>query len=218
VSVPFLWVIRNYHLTKHFPVLAVGGQHFMWSSHNEHIYEVYQRRESPDIIGHDPRYPMEPLIKVSDFFKISPTEQVKLGNQCSNVVRSWITGNKCQVLKYSFLKLKRFLSWELVFQKADLPLQNLRVFVYSFTEAPITIFGWMGLAILFLKKKKTALFFAAVTIGFVLIHVISLFGSRHKIPLDALFITLMPLAVHCLYSKIENLSKRIVKAYTIYHI
>ncbi len=211
-SIPSLWILRNYRLTHQFPVLAVGGQHFMWHAHNEHVYKVYQRRESTDIIGRDHRYPMEPVIKVSDFFNISPTEQVKLGNQCSNIVRRWVTSNKWQVLEYSFLKLKRFLSWEFVFQEADLPSHDLRISVYRFTEAPITIFGWMGLAILFLRKKETAFFFAAVTVGFILIHVISLFGSRHKIPLDTLFITLMPLSVYYLYNTIENLTKRIAKA------
>lgn len=212
VSVPFLWVIRNYHLTKHFPVLAVGGQHFMWHAHNEHIYNVLERKESPDLIGSDPRYPMIPCIKVSDFFKIDPTEQVELSKLCSQSVRSWLSNHKYEVLKYSLLKLKLFLMWEYVPGAIGHSHQSLRLLIYKITNAPVTILGWLGVMILLLKRNKFGYFIACVAIGFVMIHVISIVTSRHKIPLDALFITLMPLAVYYLYSTTKNLSKRIAKA------
>lgn len=195
VSIPFGWVLRNYHLTGHFPVFSVGGQHFMWYAHNEHIYKVLQRNESPDIIGNNPRYPIVPPISTTDFFTRSPAEQVRLGNYCSDRVRTWISSHKIEVVKYSLLKLKRFLSWEKFPAKIGQPYQDLRILIYKLINAPVTLLGWLGVIILCLKRNKMAYFIAAAAIGFVLMHVIAIGGSRHKIPLDALLISFMPFTI-----------------------
>ena len=210
--IPFLWVVRNYHLTKSFPILTVGANHFMWYGHNEHIYEVLKNKESPDLIGIDPRYPMNPNFKVRDFFKINSVEQVQLSEKCGSIAKNWISQNKSEVVKYTFLKLKRFLSWEYGIKKQKVRFQSLRILMYRFTNAPITIFGWIGVLILFLKKRDISVFFIVIIIGFISIHIMTLSGSRHKIPLDALFITVIPLAIHYLYNKFLILKTQIVKA------
>jgi hypothetical protein len=209
--IPFLWLIRNYHLTEEFPIFAVGAEDYMWHAHNKHVYNVYCRGESTDLIGIDPRYPMEPAIKSSDFFKISPLEQAKLGQYCSEQVRLWVKNNKLEVIKYTFLKLKRFISWEYYPFEINLPFKSQWLWIYRLTNGPITIFGWIGLVILFFKIRRIAVFFTVVIIGFIFLHVISLFASRHKIPLDALFISLIPLSISYIYSKIKKIRISIVK-------
>ena len=204
-SIPFLWMLRNYKLTHQFPILAVGGQHWMWFAHNEHIGKVLRRNESPDLIGGNPRYPMTPNIKVSDFFKIGMTEQIELSKLCSESVESWLPNHKYEVLKYSLLKLKRFLMWEYVPKAIDQPHQSLRLLIYKITNAPLTILGWLGVIILLMKRNNYAYFIAFVAIGFVMVHVISIVTSRHKVPLDALFCALIPFAIQYLYSAILNL-------------
>jgi hypothetical protein len=209
--VPFLWAIRNYSLTNQFPILSVGGSHFMWYGHNEHISEVLKKNESPDIIGYDPRYSMNPNITVNDFFGSNPTRQAEFGNYCLKRALSFIKNNKYEVLKYSFSKLKLFLSWEYFPANVNQPYQKLRLLVYKLMNAPITILGWFGLMILLLKKNKSSYFLTIFIVGFILIHMISLPGSRHKIPLDALFISLIPLSISYIYSKIKKIRISIVK-------
>jgi len=204
-SIPCLWILRNYNLTKKFPILALGGQHWMWHAHNEHILNVLRRNESPDIIGRDPRYPMTPNIKVSDFFTVGPLEQIERSKLCADSVKSWVPNHKYEVLKYSLLKLKLFLMWEYVPGAIDQSHQSLRLLIYKIINAPVTILGWLGVMILLLKRNKFGYFIACVTIGFVMIHVISIVTSRHKIPLDALFCALIPFSIHYLYSAILKL-------------
>ena len=200
-SIPSLWILRNYRLTHQFPILAVGGQHFMWHAHNEHIGKVLQRNESPDLIGGDPRYPMAQRIKVSDFFKITPVEQVELAKSCSQSVRSWLSNNRVELLKYSLLKLKRFLMWEYCPGEIGHSHHSLRLLMYKISNGPITILGWLGVIILLLKRNKFGCFIALASIGFVMIHVISIVTSRHKVPLDALFCALLPFSIYYLYNR-----------------
>jgi len=206
------WVLRNYLVTKQFPIYAVGGQHYMWYSHNEHIYNILRRSENPDILSYDPRYPMSPRIKVSEFFEISPTKQVELANSCSSIAKKWVRDNKAEVLKYSLYKLGLFLSWEYMPKRPSIQYHNLRLLVHRLTNAPIVILGWIGLILLFFRRWETAVYILVITAVFIFVHVTSVFDSRHKIPLDALFITLMPLSVYYLHSTTKDLSKRIAKA------
>jgi len=127
-------------------------------------------------------------------------------------VKNWVRDNKAEVLKYSLYKLGLFLSWEYMPKKPSIQYHNLRILVHRLTNAPIVILGWIGLILLFFRRWEMAVYLLVVATAFIFIHVISVFDSRHKIPLDALFITLMPLAVYYLYSTTKNLSKRIAKA------
>jgi len=206
-SIPSLWIMRNYNLTQQFPIFALGGKHWMWFAHNEHIGKVLRRNESPDLVESDPRYPMTPNIKVSDFFTVGPTEQIELSKLCSESVKSWLSMHKYEVLKYSLLKLKLFLVWEYVPKAIDQSHQSLRLLIYKITNGPLTILGWLGVIILLLKRNKFAYFIAFVAIGFVMAHVISIVTSRHKIPLDALFCTLIPFSIHYFYNAILNSRK-----------
>jgi hypothetical protein len=206
-SIPFVWILRNYNLTNEFPVMSVGGAHFMWYSHNKHILKIIQRGESADLIGVDERYPLEKNIRVSDFFRASPIEQVKLAEFCSKSVKLWTSNNKYEVFKYSLYKIRRFLIWEYAPREGDFSLHNIRVLVYTITNAPIVILGWFGIVIILLKRNKYSWFIAAASVGFVAIHVMSIGGSRHKIPLDALFCALLPFSIYYLYNTVLNLRK-----------
>jgi 4-amino-4-deoxy-L-arabinose transferase-like glycosyltransferase len=192
---PGLWIIRNYKISGYFPVLSVAGQHFMWYGHNAHIYKILEQRESPDLVGIDPRYPMQPNFKVIDFFVLSPAKQVELGKRCSEIVAKWIKNNKQIVLDYTVLKLKMFLSWKYDIESQNAPFQKARTLIYMITTAPILIFGWAGAILLFFRKRRIALFLFIIFAGFIFTHVLTNFESRHKIPYFALLITTIPLTI-----------------------
>jgi len=203
ILIPFIWILRNYGISGRFPVLSVAGQHFMWYGHNEHIYNILKRRESPDQVGGDHRYPMQPNFKVIDFFKVAPEKQIELAERCMNIVKKWISNNKSEVKQYTLLKLKRFMSWEYDIQNQEIPFQRTRILIYRITTAPIIIFGWLGVFLLFFKRKDIAFYLLTVIIGFISIHIFSNFESRHKIPFFAILMTIIPVTIQylCLIAK-----------------
>jgi 4-amino-4-deoxy-L-arabinose transferase-like glycosyltransferase len=185
--IPLAWTYRNYELTGDFPVLAVGGQHALWYSHNEHVGGIYERGESPDRVGRDPRYPMYPNYAVSSFFGVEPKEQLALANECSNKARIWVSDHPREVLVYTILKLGCFLNPDYVIRQQENSLQSLRIWVHRATSTPITLLGWFGIMIAIRRDRAVGSFLLLVAGAFVAMHVIAIFGSRHKIPLEAVF-------------------------------
>ena len=209
IMIPLSWTVRNYLITDEFPVFAVGGSHIMWQSHNQHIYQIYQRGESPDEVGRDIRYPMTPNVKVSDFFQIGPKEQVRLGRTCSAQVSAWIYDHPSEVFQYSVLKLKTMLSWEYFPASINAPYHKIRLWIYRLTNGPVLLLGWLGLGLLILKRNQYAAFMWCIVIGFILVHVTSLPSSRHKIPLDALLMTVIPVSYEFLRFKFARVKQMV---------
>ena len=208
VSFPLSWTARNFLLTEQFPVFSVAGAHSMWYGHNRHVLVVYQRGDSLDAIGRDPRYPMTPNVKVAEFFELEPRDQVKLAEVCKAEVSAWIRENPAEVLHYSLLKLRTIFSWEYFPRSIDAPYQNLRKWLYRITNGPIIVLGWLGLVLLIVRKNPFAAFMWCVALGFVLLHVAVMVFSRHMLPLDALLMTTVPLSYEFLKASISRIRKR----------
>ncbi len=208
ISFPGIWSYRNYKLINEFPVISVAGDHFLWFSHNNHTQKIMLRKESPDLIGVDERYQMNPNIKVSSFFKISPIEQFELGELCKQQYLTWISLNKIQFIKNIINKLISFVSWNYTLQSVDNKFQKLRIMVYKIWSIPITILGWIGISLLLYRRSTFGKYIFLIVSGFILIHSISQFGSRHKVPMDALFISLIPFTLEWIYSKLNLIKER----------
>ena len=211
--IPLSWCVRNYILSGEFPVLSVAGNHYLWYSHNKHVLTIWERKESPDLVGKDPRYQMDPNFQVRDFYGIPAKQQVKLGKQASNIALNYIKNNPGDFIRYTLLKLERFLSWEYVVQN-KLGREKylwLRIWVQRFTSAPVVILGWLGLLLLFSRDKKIGIFVSIIVVGFIITFVLTQFVSRHKFPLDALFISLSPVSILFLKQKFLLVKYRIFK-------
>tara|TARA_Y100001980_G_C14538692_1_gene315950 strand:+ start:517 stop:1665 length:1149 start_codon:yes stop_codon:yes gene_type:complete len=201
------WLIRNYYLSKKFPVFAVAAEHTMWYSHNTHTKTIYERGESPDIINTDTRYLMSPNIKVSDFFKTNISGQLKLAEHCRLSANDWLSNNFEIALEYSLIKFKVIFGWEYFPSVADSPFHELRKIIYRLSKFPIVLLGWLGIIIIVLKKNIEGLTLVLIMLAISFLYLISLPSSRHMVPLDSFLMIFSPLTIQFILEKLVYYEK-----------
>jgi hypothetical protein len=156
LTIPSIWIYRNCRLSGAFPILSVAGNHYFWYSHNKHVLEIWKNRESPDLAGKINKYPMDPNFQVSDFNYVPPKVQLETAKAASKEAWRYINNNPEQVIKYTWIKFKRFISGTYVIQnkRGTEKLLKWRILLYPLSNLPISVLAIIGLFVLIRKGKN----------------------------------------------------------------
>jgi hypothetical protein len=173
------------------------------------VLEIWKNRESPDLAGKINKYPMDPNFQVSDFNYVPPKVQLETAKAASKEAWRYINNNPEQVIKYTWIKFKRFISGTYVIQnkRGTEKLLKWRILLYPLSNLPISVLAIIGLFVLIRKRKELGIPILISILLFIGLLVWTQFVNRHKIPLDAFLISLVPIGTYYIIEKYNSLFK-----------
>ncbi len=186
-----LWSMRNATYVDAFPVITTGSGHFLWFSHNRYVKQVWLEGLSPDVIGRDTEYIMDPTYHADDFMSASPKRQLEMSREGAAAAKQYISDHPSLVLEYTLIKAVRYFLWGYVLEgKQKNPGQFLRENVMEVYGAVIYLLGFVGMILLWKNNRTMFWFFFLIIMSIAAVNIGYQFVNRHKVYHEMLLIVL----------------------------